>query len=263
MTSVVCAARRDHSYDDKVDIPREAIAIAGNLQDAGGSELAPLYEPVSEKHQGVRVVLQGGALPLYAEKEVGHRKQRAVVEFICHEDKEGTEGEVEPEDVWDGKGGDNEPERRGLRTAEDAHKATGERQVLNKGAALVWESYGPSKDGDVDELVLTWYTKHACLKSASEPVDESKSWGVFTWLVILYVSCFLTDQANNGSVFLGVAAYLIFGSWLNYTRYGARGWDLLPHGDMLRDIPFLLKDWLRLALNTMQGSGGRGGYSAV
>lgn len=65
------------------------------------------------------------------------------------------------------------------------------------------------------------------------------------------------------SVFLGTAAYLIFGSWLNYNRYGARGWDLVPHGDTIRDIPYLLKDWTRRVLNTVQGSGSRGGYSAV
>lgn len=59
------------------------------------------------------------------------------------------------------------------------------------------------------------------------------------------------------------AAYLIFGSWLNYTRYGARGWDLLPHGDTIRDVPYLMKDWTRSVLNTVQGSGSRGGYSAV
>ena len=33
------------------------------------------------------------------------------------------------------------------------------------------------------------------------------------------------------SVFLATASYLIFGSWLNYNRFGARGWDLVPHGD--------------------------------
>ncbi len=65
------------------------------------------------------------------------------------------------------------------------------------------------------------------------------------------------------SGFLGTAAYLIFGSWLNYNRYGARGWDLLPHGDTIRDIPYLLKDWVRRVLNTVQGAGSRGGYSAV
>jgi hypothetical protein len=65
------------------------------------------------------------------------------------------------------------------------------------------------------------------------------------------------------SLFLCVAAYLIFGSWLNYNRYGARGWDLLPHGDTLRDIPYIFHDWLRRVINTLQGSGSRGGYSAV
>lgn len=64
-------------------------------------------------------------------------------------------------------------------------------------------------------------------------------------------------------VFMATASYLIFGSWLNYNRYGARGWDLLPHGDTIRDIPYLLKDWTRRVLNTVQGTGSRGGYSAV
>jgi hypothetical protein len=64
-------------------------------------------------------------------------------------------------------------------------------------------------------------------------------------------------------LFLCTAAYLIFGSWLNYNRYGARGWDLLPHGDTIRDIPYLMKDWGRRVVNTVQGPGSRGGYSAV
>ena len=65
------------------------------------------------------------------------------------------------------------------------------------------------------------------------------------------------------SVFLGVATYLIFGSWLNYNRYGARGWDLVPHGDTIRDIPYILKDMGRNVVNTVSGPGPRGGYSAV
>lgn len=65
------------------------------------------------------------------------------------------------------------------------------------------------------------------------------------------------------SAFLGTAAYLIFGSWLNYNRYGARGWDLLPHGDTIRDIPYLFKDWSRKVVDTVTGSQSRGGYSAV
>lgn len=65
------------------------------------------------------------------------------------------------------------------------------------------------------------------------------------------------------SVFLAVAAYLIFGSWLNYNRYSARGWDLVPHSETLRDIPYIFKDWMRRVVNTLQGGGSRGGYSAV
>lgn len=50
---------------------------------------------------------------------------------------------------------------------------------------------------------------------------------------------------------------------MNYSRYGARGWDLLPHGDTIRDIPYLMKDWGRRVFSTVQGAGSRGGYSAV
>lgn len=76
---------------------------------------------------------------------------------------------------------------------------------------------------------------------------------------------FAQDPANifSFSVFLSVAAYLIFGSWLNYNRYGARGWDLVPHGDNLRDIPYIFQDWFRRVVNSLSGSGSRGGYSAV
>lgn len=67
----------------------------------------------------------------------------------------------------------------------------------------------------------------------------------------------------SASLFLSIAAYLVFGSWLNYNRYGARGWDLLPHGDAIRDVPYIAKDFGRKIFQTVQGSGSRGGYAAV
>lgn len=70
-------------------------------------------------------------------------------------------------------------------------------------------------------------------------------------------------NTNGNRFFLCTAAYLIFGSWLNYNRYGARGWDLLPHADTIRDVPYIFQDWLRRVVNTLQGPGTRGGYSAV
>lgn len=60
-----------------------------------------------------------------------------------------------------------------------------------------------------------------------------------------------------------MATYLIFGSWLNWNRYGARGWDLLPHGDTIREFPYLVKDWGKSIVGAVQGHGARGGYSAV
>ncbi|CAG8236042.1 unnamed protein product [Penicillium nalgiovense] len=106
-------------------------------------------------------------------------------------------------------------------------------------------------DDDTYILQLDWRTKYACDEYEKEKGDtpSSKSWGFFTWLIII--------------AFLFIAAYLIFGSWLNYNRYGARGWDLLPHGDTIRDIPYIFQDWLRRVVNTLQGAGSRGGYSAV
>ena len=62
---------------------------------------------------------------------------------------------------------------------------------------------------------------------------------------------------------MSIAAYLIFGSWVNYNRYGARGWEALPHNDTIRDLPYLLKDFGRSVFSTVQSSGTRGGYSAV
>ncbi|EWC44446.1 hypothetical protein DRE_06814 [Drechslerella stenobrocha 248] len=107
-----------------------------------------------------------------------------------------------------------------------------------------------SYDESASTLTLEWKTKLACEGGADEkPIDPRGSWGFFTWFIVI--------------VFLAVAAYLIFGSWLNYNKYGARGWDLLPHSDTLRDLPYLIKDFLRRAVNTFQGSGGRGGYSAI
>ena len=167
-------------------------------------------------------------------------------------------------------------------------KGYGEKQLKKDNTALLWEGYGHPADSTVDTLRLTWHTKHAC-EDGSAPSGSDNHWGFFTWMIILYVlspfffffypsfecvstsSLFLmeffmpalTDNPILSSIFLGTAAYLIFGSWLNYYRYGARGWDLLPHGDTIRDLPYLIKDWARRFLNTVQGSGSRGGYSAV
>lgn len=68
---------------------------------------------------------------------------------------------------------------------------------------------------------------------------------------------------HGDRLFLLIASYLIFGSWLNYSRHGARGWDLLPHGDTIRDVPYLFKEWARNVISMVRGGGNRGGYNTV
>jgi len=264
-TRVCGISRLIGKNDDKVDIVSAVIPIAGDLTEAGGHKFEPktkLLVPEAEAGaQGLHVTFNGGTFTF----EDGRKHdQRAVVRFVCDEKREGTEGEYEAEDKYDTK-----TEALGLRRREEDSDGDGKKKEFQLGdleaASLIYDSYGSSKsDSDVDVLSLTWKTKYACASQSTDPSDPespggggndeagappNNGWGFFTWIVILF--------------FFGTAAYLIFGSWLNYNRYGARGWDLLPHGDSIRDVPFLLKDWLRRALNTVQGSGSRGGYSAV
>ncbi|KAI9783082.1 MAG: hypothetical protein M1839_004251 [Geoglossum umbratile] len=194
------------------------------------------------KKEGVRGVLHGG---LY-----DHRKQKAIIEFLCDKSLEGTEG-LERSD-----GGSVEKRRR-VRTTEEEGDGDGDGddgKWVEGGPSLIIKSYGPLTDGaSEDVLRMEWRTKYACEDMKNGDSETNGHWGFFTWLIIM----------TFDSVFLGTATYLIFGSWLNYNRYGARGWDLLPHGDTIRDMPYLMRDWSRRVVSTVQGGGSRGGYSAV
>jgi len=282
----VCAIQHMYDPDAGKDYPRPSkiVSIAGDLAEFGGAKfdwqakrLSTSTDKADEGKEGVRLTMSGGR---YAGKD-----QEATVELLCDHKRTGKEGEWESQDEYvpgkaeeDGKSKNKSTRRRAAAAAakEDDDKKDGktdnipEKQRKKEDAALIWDGY---KKGDKkDTLMLTWHTKFACesakggddgkkgdgdkdkdKKPADPPSggedEESSHWGLFTWLVIL--------------VFLAIASYLIFGSWLNYNRYGARGWDLLPHGDTLRDIPYLLGDWTRRVLNTVQNTGSRGGYSAV
>lgn len=197
----------------------------------------------SGKKEGLQVVLSGTT-------KYQERNQKTVIEFRCDQDLIGNEGEWEGVDEY-------EPAPKARRAPEDKEdgddndKGTPEAQLKKDGkVALLWGGY--KTKGDTDTLYLTWHTKFACDAAAEKPTPppaESAHWGFFTWVFFL--------------VFLVLASYLIFGAWLAYTQNGARGWDLVPHSDTIRDIPYLLKEWTRRVLNTVQSSGSRGGYSAV
>ncbi|KAI5860351.1 autophagy-related protein 27 [Durotheca rogersii] len=259
--SRACAIQRINGVFNK------AVPLAGELSDLKGGPLDAQVTrlPTSDSNtdaqkHGLLLVLNGG----FSWSENGDkRNQRVAIELVCDENRDGTEAEYDPaEDKYER--GDNPPSRRDATTNPLLYRADGDDDKGGDGGApkdvqlgidskpsLIFNSYAPlEKNSDTDVLRLTWLSKYTCDKRAEEGGGGPDAhWGFFTWLVIL--------------IFLGTAAYLIFGSWLNYNRYGARGWDLLPHGDTIRDIPYLLKDWTRRVLNTVQGSGSRGGYSAV
>ncbi|KAK2607380.1 hypothetical protein N8I77_006057 [Diaporthe amygdali] len=245
---------------DDQDQVQAVIPIAGELANHGMGSLEPKTTRLKTsesgddaKKEGVRIVLNGGKSSISGQD----RTQQAIIEMVCDKDKTGKEGEWDPKDDKY-EPGQEETEEGGSSSARERKRADGdegqneksEHQLRKPDSALIFDSYGPrSEDAKVDVLRLTWHTKYACEGLPADEYPSNEHWGFFTWLVIL--------------VFLATASYLIFGSWLNYNRYGARGWDLLPHGDTIRDIPYLLKDWTRRVLNTVQGTGSRGGYSAV
>ncbi|PYH45819.1 autophagy-related protein 27 [Aspergillus saccharolyticus JOP 1030-1] len=205
------------------------------------AEISRLKQSDSER-EGLLLKMSGGS---YEDSAGKKHTAKAVIEFQCDPDRSGLEGlrtadEAQMRARDESGDNDNTPNP----PQDDSGSGSG-----NSGSSLRFKSFGPVDD-DAYVLRLDWTTRYACDKYLEgNRGDSSSHWGFFTWLIIL--------------LFLCIAAYLIFGSWLNYNRYGARGWDLLPHGDTLRDVPYLFQDWVRRVVNTLQGSGSRGGYSAV
>ncbi|KAF7180645.1 hypothetical protein CNMCM7691_009936 [Aspergillus felis] len=236
---------------DSEDVFAHAFPIAGLDPLGQGSKDAEVTRLKGDGQEGLLLKMAGGE---YVDKDK-KKKARAVIEFQCDPDRSGLEGLASAEN----ESSEEEETLRRLVVREDEgdkdkdkdkdKEKTDPNDGSDPSRSLQFESFAPAED-DSYELKLKWRTRYACDNYVRDRKgDGSSHWGFFTWLIII--------------VFLCAAAYLIFGSWLNYNRYGARGWDLLPHGDTLRDIPYIFHDWLRRVINTLQGSGSRGGYSAV
>lgn len=204
------------------------LPVAGNLHDWGGGDLsveAVRLTPSSEgggesppdpakKRDGLRLVLGGGAAPLGEPDAAKKRAQRAVVDLVCDPKRTGLEGEWQGEDEYEGgksaaatEGAREMPRllRRWLGRRDDEKTPDApppadpakDHQLVNDGAALLFDSYGPAgPDSKTDELRLTWYTDAACngkrddgSKNPTPPGggDEGggSHWGLFTWLVVM------------------------------------------------------------------------------
>ncbi|GFF23251.1 autophagy-related protein 27 [Aspergillus udagawae] len=247
----ICGFQYQYVPDGSEEISH-AFPIAGLDPLGHGSKDSEVTRLKGDGQEGLLVKLAGGE---YVDKDKKKKDARAVIEFQCDPDRSGLEGLASAANE-SSEEEEEETRRRLVVRADEGDKDKDkdkEKTDPNDGSdpsrSLQFESFGPADDKSY-VLKLKWRTRYACDNYVRDRKgDGSSHWGFFTWLIII--------------LFLCIAAYLIFGSWLNYNRYGARGWDLLPHGDTLRDIPYIFHDWLRRVINTLQGSGSRGGYSAV
>ncbi|KAJ3567175.1 hypothetical protein NP233_g6544 [Leucocoprinus birnbaumii] len=65
-------------------------------------------------------------------------------------------------------------------------------------------------------------------------------------------------------ILLAFVAYFGLGAYYNYSTYGARGIDLIPHRDFWQEVPYMLKDVVSHLCSSVQPRrSSRGGYVAV
>jgi len=249
MGTQVCGIEETYFLDDKTHRTAKVRPIAGEFTATHGSTraLEPEWTRLKgsasnedAEREGLRLELHGGKYP---ETKEG-KPHKAIVEFLCDAELTGNEGF------------DDAKEKRLVSMAEGEGDDKGEDEItlpdLDKGKSIQFVSFKPEGEKETMVLRLSWKTKYACEGAEKAPPAPKKhnSWGFFTWFLII--------------VFLLAATYIIFGSWLNYNRYGARGWDLIPHGDTIRDLPYIVKDFgSSMAGRVQVGGESRGGYSAV
>ncbi|KAJ9218273.1 hypothetical protein DTO166G4_139 [Paecilomyces variotii] len=254
----ICGFQETKFLDGSEDF-EYAFPIVG-LDPMGHGSIDPeitRLKQLDSAQEGLLVKLSGGEYREEPTKPDSKKAASAVIEFKCDPDRTGLEGlkDVKDDDEKQRRramkrdGDDGNDKDNGGDSNDDGDK-DGKDDKADKSRSLIFKSFGPGDDKSY-VLKLDWKTKYACDNQVrdNKGSNSSSHWGFITWLIII--------------VFLCTAAYLIFGSWLNYNRYGARGWDLLPHGDTIRDIPYIFNDWIKRVINTVQGTGTRGGYSAV
>lgn len=101
---------------------------------------------------------------------------------------------------------------------------------------------------------VEWTTPTACAKRSDRDGDNTpkpptgSSGGSLRMFFLLFVLAFV--------------AYFAIGSYYNYNTYGASGWDVIPHKDFWRELPYLLRDLASHLCSAFQPRS-RGGYVAV
>lgn len=212
------------SFDGDDDKLAGVIPVCGDLDGNQGQ----VKTSKRESGDGLTVQLSGG-------KWGDHKDLKATVEFVCTDDS--GDGVLEFES-WD------EQELRLRWESKHACKRSGGGKDDDDKDKDGDKDGNKDKDGDKDDDK----DKNKDGDKDSKPPREESGWGFFTWLFIIAVIVF--------------GAYVVFTAYVNYNRYGMTGVDVLPHSDTVRDLPFLIRDFINKIINTFAG-GSRGGYSAV
>lgn len=162
----MCAIERLINPIEKTDSISRVIPIAGDFPD---NKLNPSFTALSKAttsdQQGFRAILNGGTY--------SGRTQRAIIDFICGPEFEGTEGEAKPKDGY-----------------KNSKRADEEAEAAGNTTAMTFTSYGADSEGqkNTDTLMLEWRTKYACENiDNGDGAASTSHWGFFTWFIIMCV----------------------------------------------------------------------------
>jgi hypothetical protein len=190
LTITVCAIREtinlihNSTFIDAIDVAGTYTTLHNGQLDAHFELLRNSDSNSDQGREGFRAALHGGRFP-YDDSKTGD-DQRAIIEFVCDKEKEGTEkGELDNggdrEEDGDEGDGDNDKKQERQKRGEDDKKDKCE----DSDASLRFCGYQKetnNKDKKVSTLRLEWRTKYAC---EDAPRDESSHWGFFTWFIIM------------------------------------------------------------------------------
>jgi autophagy-related protein 27 len=171
-----------YNTHDNVTLISSVVPIAGDYHLKTGipldSEVLRLKGSGSHadsEKEGLRVELSGGSVPL----KKGGKKQKAIIEFLCDRDTDGTDTEKD-----DTPPSDEESESLSKRADEKDDDKEENGPPLK---FLTYKDEKVGKDGeDWGVLRLSWRTKYACEDAINKPLpSKGSSWGFFTWFIIM------------------------------------------------------------------------------
>ncbi|KAH7888677.1 type II membrane protein [Phlebopus sp. FC_14] len=115
------------------------------------------------------------------------------------------------------------------------------------------------------QVLVEWSSPSACASTEPPPKEDDRTGG---------------GSGGNGEpkpiesvgsglgffflmLLLAFATYFALGAYYNYSTYGARGMDLIPHRDFWREVPYMLQDVVAHLCSNVRPRRSSRGYIAV